>query len=544
MVHQWTGLPDDARALYARLFSRKDRLISVDGIRGSYPELPEAAGAVAALDGAGFAWTTSQWLPLSWHLSLYDRSELSAACRRLGLRRSGTRAVLESRLLGEQLRARALLNKAGVRLRHRGLMRRLCRAFLGRSDGDLRSLVMHRVGVVRFADYTPATGAGPYPDRRSMVAYERAREWAQALRQAGEIGPDDLARAIAMVADAPAAPPAFRRFRARRYGVLVLTQAAEAHERARRWTQAAALWRILVEADAPHVARRLALCLERSGAAPDAVRVCVAAMPSAGVLESIALARTGRRLARRAGIGWRPSPPLRSPPRRRLRLTSTGPSNGRPTWSGLSVERAVAAHIQAAGRVVIRGENLLWTTLFGTLLRDVVFAPVAGMLSGALQAGPLDLGQADFGERRSHWLEPALAEVEQDAGAARLHHAFEAHLGEVIWGVTWTRWSQDQLQAVCAGLGGRLLSKILGALAHGAARSGLPDLLVLPGDRLRLEHLFPGRIPSGACFVEVKGPGDQLRDGQLVWLDRLLGWGAPAEVWDVEARPPSSVSSG
>ena len=37
-------------------------------------------------------------------------------------------------------------------------------------------------------------------------------------------------------------------------------------------------------------------------------------------------------------------------------------------------------------------------------------------------------------------------------------------------------------------------------------------------------------------FVEVKGPGDQLSQKQLVWLSRLLSWGCQVEVCRVRGR--------
>jgi len=535
VVDRWRSLPVDARSLYARLFSRKDRMLSVSGLHGTYDEVPDVSLAVDALAEAGFAWTTRRLLPLAWLFPLYDRGELSSACRALGLRRSGSRSALEARLLGEGAPARSILDKSGLRLRHRGLLRRLCRAFLGRHDGDLRALVLHRMGVMRVAEYTPAAGPGPYPDRRTLVAHESARRWAHALERAGQIGEDDLARAILMVESAPDTPPALQRFRARRYGIRVVSKAAESLERAKQPEAAVPLWQTLHDAGAPDVARRLALCLERSGAPARGVAVCVDALTKADPVESLALARTGRRLARKAKRGWRPSPPLRRADRRRLKLASTGTESGRPTWQGLHVEAAVTGCLEAGGRRAVRSENLLWTTLFGMLLRDVVFAPVPGMLPGAMQAGPLDLGRRGFARRRERWLGPALEAVRGDAGVDRLSCAFQDHLGEAIWGVSWTRWTEPELRRICEGLGGPLLARVLEALAHGASRNGLPDLLVLPGERVRLDHLFPGRLPAGPLFVEVKGPGDQLRDGQLVWLHRLLGWGAHAEVWDVEA---------
>ena len=53
------------------------------------------------------------------------------------------------------------------------------------------------------------------------------------------------------------------------------------------------------------------------------------------------------------------------------------------------------------------------------------------------------------------------------------------------------------------------------------ARSGFPDLIVANG------------TPGCFAFLEVKGPGDALRDAQRRWLEDLRALGASAEVLEV-----------
>ena len=67
------------------------------------------------------------------------------------------------------------------------------------------------------------------------------------------------------------------------------------------------------------------------------------------------------------------------------------------------------------------------------------------------------------------------------------------------------------------------------------ASAGLPDLVVLPGPSVRIPSLFPKRLPEELVVVEVKGPGDAVRDAQKVWFDRLLRCGVRVELWRVEA---------
>ena len=69
----------------------------------------------------------------------------------------------------------------------------------------------------------------------------------------------------------------------------------------------------------------------------------------------------------------------------------------------------------------------------------------------------------------------------------------------------------------------------------GAAR-GLPDLLVLPGEPVRLEAV-PATVGPSALLAEIKGPTDSLRDAQKVWLHTLLAAGAEVEVWNTRPKP-------
>ena len=78
-------------------------------------------------------------------------------------------------------------------------------------------------------------------------------------------------------------------------------------------------------------------------------------------------------------------------------------------------------------------------------------------------------------------------------------------------------------------LGGAVVAAICHTLAvdYAGASHGAPDLLLLAPQT--------EDAPPCARFVEVKGPGDQLRDAQLVWIDVLVRAGAQVEVAHVDA---------
>ncbi len=189
-------------------------------------------------------------------------------------------------------------------------------------------------------------------------------------------------------------------------------------------------------------------------------------------------------------------------------------------------------------RTVLSAENLLWTTLFGLLLRDLVWLPVAGMLPRRHLSGPLDLGTPAFAQHRAEPLAERLAALQAGEGTRLLDEAW-AHRGERLRGVAWDAWSREDLVRCLEGVGGPALAEILGRLAAEgwAAAVGLPDLVVLPGPATRLPESYPSRLDEGLVLVEVKGPTDTVRDAQAVWFDRLLAAGAPVAVWRVAPLP-------
>ena len=74
-------------------------------------------------------------------------------------------------------------------------------------------------------------------------------------------------------------------------------------------------------------------------------------------------------------------------------------------------------------------------------------------------------------------------------------------------------------------LSGAVVSTICRTLAldYVGSQHGAPDLLLLAPPS-------PSAPCGAARFVEVKGPGDTMRDGQLAWIDVLVRAGAEVDV--------------
>lgn len=535
-----------ARSLYARLFGRKDRFLATATL--DYGDVDDVDAAVRELALAGLARTSAGLCSARELLSLHAVPGLRAACRALGIPHSGRRSALEARLVAAP-GARVLLRRPAVRLAHRSLVRRLCRAWLVDHAGDLSQLVLARMEVVKLPPHPVTGGPGLHPDRRSLRAYEAAlRRWGRRELDCEA----ECEAALAVLEDMAPPDPARARFTPLPFALRVISEAARSRERqgdpaAALATYDAALHSLqrLGRAPPPELVRRRALCLDKLGEAAAGAQACAAALEVAAPSTARALARTGRRLARRAGTAWRPLPPLRPPRLRTLTLPPSPGSGRRPRWrvgdKDRVAEAAVAAALEGAGRRVLYAENAPWTSLFALLLWDVLFAPVPGMLPGPGMHRPLDLGLPGFSARRAAALEAALGPLAAGHGPAALEVALEAHGGEAIAGLRWHEGLPGELRELVGALPGPALAGILRAYAEHwrDARSGMPDLLLLPGAACRVAGAFPGRVPEGPVFIEVKGPTDSLRDGQRVWLDRLQTLGLRAELWTIASSAPS-----
>lgn len=544
LVRRFQACSEPARALYARLRARRARVF--DPARLDYAEVPEASAAVDELRRAGLALPRGAPLPVAWLAETHTVAELKALLARLGRRRGGRRAELVARLDDPEGRA-LLAERDALVLCGRALFRRLLRLYLLRGDADLSRAVVERLGLRTWPRYTPSGGEPPFPTRGRLLAWEQSRRRWHLLDGEGLLA--ELPAALDRVRQSPVPPPHLRRFRARHYDERICAEAARGLERAGEHAVAAEVYEALLGAGVARrseVAVRLAQCRDRLGDPAGALAACREALESARPAERLALVRTGRRLARKAGRPWVPLPPLRRPARRELSLPGAEGGGSRPLYrtsaGPRTVEPAVVDWLAARGRPALFGESSPWRTLFGLLAWPLLFAPVPDALPSPWLNGPLDYGTPRFREARREDVAAWLAQLRAGRGAELLEAALAEHGDEAIVGVDLGRVPPPVLGALVEGLSGPALAGILEAFVDqgGRAARGLPDLCLLPGPALHAPEALPHRVGTGLLLVEVKGPGDSLRDEQRVWLDRLARLGVPAEVWEVARTPPEA----
>jgi hypothetical protein len=279
---------------------------------------------------------------------------------------------------------------------------------------------------------------------------------------------------------------------------------------------------------------RLALLEERSGHLEPAFQLY--RMDAITQVSDYALVRSGRRLAKKfkkaAEHPW-PQQPVAT------QILNVAWEQDKPLWrppgqdAFQRVESATIGWLRTKGRVALHAEGGLWTTLCGLLYQSAFFAPIPEMLPCDHLTSPLDLGTPEFIQRRETWIASIHEAIRDGRTSALLENSWRERHGQRIAGLSWTRWSLSEIQEVASSVHPDALIEIMALFLTRwrDVRSGLPDLFVLPGPPVDHEGLH---LTNKAIWIEIKGPGDSLRDAQRWWIERFKTLNVPAEVWRIQ----------
>ncbi|TVP16251.1 hypothetical protein AYI87_02185 [Shewanella sp. KCT] len=223
------------------------------------------------------------------------------------------------------------------------------------------------------------------------------------------------------------------------------------------------------------------------------------------------------------------------------------------------VEQCAARHLSTMQgehlRLCVEVENRLFCSLFGLAFWDIIFADVSGAFANPYQSRPSDMYQSEFYPRRKIAIEERLAALASGDTQMIMDHFHQKR------GITndWVHWplfedlsfddlgfesaqsrDKDQspllLQLALTAFSGAFLADLFRQMLFDLRyyRAGFPDLICF---HLANEHQATGdRAPSLAYnivtaeLIEVKGPGDALRDNQTIWLDWFNRNGVKASV--------------
>lgn len=484
-----------AQRLWARLLLRKGPRFIVSEL--AYEEVGDPAGPVLALLLGGFL---SLEYAVPARLALLPRATLLTLCETLNLPRprDQRRPALEATLAAAApaLLARSLLPLTVRRERFRATQR-LGFAYFGETEGDLSALVVSALQQRRFAQ---APRGAPWPSRAAFEAALALHEaadgsWSPELR---------IPEAAAL---------------RRQLFCALAWPGLRPRDEARRGR---GLWRLARHARA---AGEGAFALRVLGALPPAVEGLASLrwLNETGAREQEAWRLGALNATPEGGVArydygrgrCRPAPKLQTM-RARLALPP-GRQPGR-------VEGAALRHLGA-----FRGwhwENRFPAWVLYLSAADLIFAPSPGAFTHPQQTAPHDLFTVDFYSARAEALEARCAALGSGAfgleAAQGLWHRFGGYANALVPRQlpSSALWLAMGALAQTPERWAALVAWLLRAPLR--CRRGFPDLTLLSKD---------GEL----SFVEVKGPGDQLRREQREWLTLLPRWGFSATCLALEA---------
>jgi len=481
------ALSTDAQRLLARLLSRRGTLFRIDSL--GYREVVSPEGAIDSLARAGLI-TRAPGGAADRHLALLAIAEIVAAFPHVARRkRRELIGFVAARYPDAVIRERIAARHGLVELVDADRFRRFELLYFGEGR-DLSTFVLEDLGMLRFESYPLDACDRLFADRTMLDRYlelgaMRERIGGVEQRWNAEHAAD-LARDIAT--------PEASRLLARRRSAL-LNRLGYAAERAGDAPLALECYR---RSERPPARERtVRLLARRDPCAANALLREIRASP-----QSANEARFARDFGRRR--------PRRLPCESVLRL---------PAPPSTHVE---AAALEVLARDAVAGshlENALPRTMLGLAFWEELFAPIAGAFSNPYQSAPLDLYWKDFRAARHAAIAARLSKLEQHGVAAAVRATFHEKHGIANALVAWGAFDDAFLAAVLDAVPNEkwcaMFDYMLDDLEQ--TRTGFPDLTLVYG---------PGRH----AFVEVKGPGDELRREQKIWFDFFARAGIDARL--------------
>jgi hypothetical protein len=492
------ALSIDAQRLYARLLMRRGPLIRIDSLE--YREVADLPDALVELEAAQLV-QRHPAVPADRALETLTRAELDALfpyVRARGRRKDEHIVVIAARYPDHRIRN--TVNAAFPSCVPLGLdaMSTLQILFFGDARTDLSTFVLEDLGMLQFERYELDPRHRQFADRAELDDYLAMQQLKSALHV--------LETRWQRTTAAPLLDTLWhvreRRLLERVRSGLV-NQLGRCAERARDYEFALSAYARTTRA--PGRERRTRL-LRRLGD-EEATHVLLDSIEHApwcaGERFFAQQFRAGRR-ARRHAI-----------PERVLRL---------PEAPDAGVEAAALAALTCGGGTGAHLENRLPLGMLGLAFWDVVFAPIEAAFVNPYQDRPADLYWSDFRDTRADAIASRFAALREQGALARdvcatAHSKRGINNALVDWRVFDSRLIACATAMVPNDIWISLFDYMLDDLEQ--TRTGFPDLTLF---------FAPGRYQ----FVEVKGPGDQLRREQRLWFEFFAKADVPAIVLHVE----------
>ncbi|KAG8909952.1 hypothetical protein FRC00_009145 [Tulasnella sp. 408] len=232
-------------------------------------------------------------------------------------------------------------------------------------------------------------------------------------------------------------------------------------------------------------------------------------------------------------------------PRGKENKSASWKSTGKSVWKGkdgeVSVEELALEHYATLGYKGYHSEGRILMHIFTLLFWPVIFDDsIPGAFETRFQSCPLDLVHDTFFPVRQEAIMQRLKQIEGGMACEFIRETDERERPRKTWaiGARWDDFPLEDVLNIVEGLGGNALSVICRLLAeeYSCRGSGVPDLIIWKED------------VKECMFVEVKGPGDQLRENQRVWIDVMVRNGIAVEVlrvenWDYKPRGKAAAKA-
>lgn len=187
-----------------------------------------------------------------------------------------------------------------------------------------------------------------------------------------------------------------------------------------------------------------------------------------------------------------------------------------------NIETVACREFEAKGWKVWHSENQLPLALFGLTYWEWIFAPIVEAFVNPFQIGPRDLYTPEFfAIRREVCVDPLNDSLPL---AEKIVRTYEKKFGIANPLVNWKFFDRFLMETTIRCLGEETVRKLLQIMQPDLKqmRSGFPDLFVVkPNDEYE--------------FIEVKGPTDQVRPNQHIWLEALASFDLPVRVLKYKA---------
>lgn len=502
-VAQFGSLPVDARALLVRLIMRSRDLYATDTFR--YDEIENMPAAVAMLHAVGFV-DQDATFSLDELFSVCTKPELLAGLAGEGL--SARQSKSDMRLALEHLRDehRTLsgwLNDysgQALRLKVRSVADTCRLLFFGNLYQDWSEFVITDLGHLRYETVSIEDAARGFLHRADLDACLELH----ALRASLEAGEsvNSLFQRLPVVSSALSAVVASRVDK-------LNFQLGQASELSKDWLLARTIYQSCGYKGARH---RLMRVHEQLAEWPQAFAVAQDIFRSpASEAELQATCRALPRLARKLKLPVPAQPEVLQAPLVHLDLAEVPP---------ICVEVSVAQVLTHGHQQAHYVENTLFSSLFGLVFWEAIFAPIPGAFFNPFQAGPADLFHPEFASRRTREIQAGFDVLASDKLADDLISRWQCKFGLQNHFVFWAQLSEDLICQALHCMPRESLQVIFKRMLDDLKnhRSGFPDLIVFDTVQQTFE------------LVEVKAPGDRVQDNQARWMDYFLRHGIPCRV--------------